>query len=95
MTSETAIGGMEVEAEPYPEIYLCILFLCNRWQQRGSLTKWNSVGSKGVSLNSSMRKKWHSLAFINTLLNVDRDQTVDASTVRGQWCVSAEARVIK
>jgi len=71
----------------------------NRWQHRDSLTKWHlrrtCIWSKAASLNSSMRKKWHSLAFINTLLNVDRDQTVDASTVRGQWCVSAEARVIK
>ena len=53
-----------------PPIFHCILLLCDSWQQRGSLTQWRliwkCIGSKRVSLNSSMQKKWHLLMFINT-----------------------------
>jgi len=51
-------------------IFHYILLLCDRWQQRGSLTKWcltwECIWSKVLSLNSSMRKKWHPETFINT-----------------------------
>jgi len=44
-----------------------MLLLCDRWQQRGSLTKWcltwMYVWSKGVELNSSMQIKWYPLTF--------------------------------
>ena len=52
----------------FPPIPLYILLMYNRWQQRGSLTKWcltwKCVWSKGMALNSSMQEKnethWHS-----------------------------------
>ena len=66
-----------------------ILFPCNRWQQRSSLTKWHltwkCIWSKGVSLNSCMRKKWHSLTFTDSLLNIFEDHTVDVRMVK--WWV--------
>ena len=53
------------------------LLLCNRWQQRGRLTKWHLTWkcrwSKDMSLNSYIWKKWHLLTF------------TDVSTVR--WWV--------
>jgi len=45
----------------FPPVFLYILLLCDRWQQRGSLTKWyltwKCVWSKVVSLNSFMWKR--------------------------------------
>jgi len=53
-----------------PPIFHSILLLCDRWQQRGSLTKWRLtwkwVWSKDVSLNSSVQKKMHPLTSIDT-----------------------------
>mgnify|MGYP001856524073 CR=1 FL=1 len=62
---------------------------CNRRQQRSSLTEWHliwkCIWSKGVSLNSSMRKKMAPTDIHWCLLSVYRDQT--------QWgggcCVSS------
>jgi len=49
-------------------IFYYILLPCNRWQQRGSLTKWRLTWewrwSRDISLNSSMWKKLHPLTFI-------------------------------
>jgi len=49
--------------------YCYTLLLCDRWQQRGSLTKWRlrrrCVWSKGLEVNSSMRKKWRQLTYVN------------------------------
>ena len=54
----------------FSPVFCYILLPCDRWQQRGSLTKWHltwkCVWNKGVSLNSSMQKTWHPLTFINT-----------------------------
>ena len=51
----------------FPPIFHSVLLPCDRWQQRGSLTKWRltwkCIWSKGVELNSSLRKKWHLLTF--------------------------------
>ena len=51
----------------FPPIFPHILLPCDRWEQRGSLTKWRltwkCIWSKGVELNSSIWKKWHPLAF--------------------------------
>ena len=53
----------------FPPISHYILLPWERWQQRDSLTEWcltwNCVWSKGVSLNSSMQKKWHTLTFVD------------------------------
>ena len=49
-------------------ISCCILWLCDRWQQRGSLTKWHLT---------CKCTHWHWY-----LLNIYGDQTVSVSTVR-------------
>ena len=51
----------------FPPIFHCILFLCDRWQQRGSLTNgiWHGNMYEGVELNSSLWQKWHRLTFID------------------------------
>ena len=49
-------------------VFYQILLLCDRWQQRGSLTKWHLAWkfawSIHIELNSSMRKIWHPLTFV-------------------------------
>ena len=54
----------------FPPISHYILLHCDKWQQRGTLTEWHLtwkyMWSKGVSLNSSMWKKWHPLTFTDT-----------------------------
>ena len=51
-----------------PPVFSYMLLTWDKWQQRRSLTKWRltwkCLWSKGVSLNSSMWKKWHPLALI-------------------------------
>ena len=53
----------------FPPVFHYMLLLCDRWQQRGSLTKWHLtwkyIWSKGVGLNSSMLKIAHPLTFTN------------------------------
>ena len=53
----------------FPPIFCYILLLCDRRQQRSSLTVWHltwmCIWSKGVELNSSTQKKWHPLSFID------------------------------
>ena len=67
--SEADIGGMAVEAEPSHQY--SIMFCCHVMDdsRRGTLTEWcltgECAGSKGVSLSSSMQKKWHPLTFID------------------------------
>jgi len=43
---------------------------CDKWQQKGNLTKWpltwKCVSSKGVSFNSSLWKKWQPLISTDT-----------------------------
>jgi len=58
----------------FPPKSYYMLWPCNRWQQRGTLTKWHltwkCIWSKGVTLNSSMQKNgthWHSLMFVEHL----------------------------
>jgi len=51
-------------------IFYYMLLLCDRWQQRGSLTEWRftwkCVWNKGMSLNSSMPRRWYPLTFIDS-----------------------------
>ena len=53
----------------FPPIFRYILLPCDRWQQRDSPTEQHQTQKclwrKGVSLNSSMWKKWHPLTFID------------------------------
>jgi len=52
----------------FSPIFYYILLLCDRWQQRGSLTKWHLIWRciwiKGVSLISSLWEKLYLLIFI-------------------------------
>ena len=66
-----------------------IFLLCDRWQQRSSLTQWcltwKCTWGKGVSLNSFM---WKKTAHVNIhwhLLNINGEPAMDVSTVR--WWV--------
>jgi len=63
-----------------------ILLLCDRWQQRGSLTEWcmtwKNIWNKCEPLNSSMGKRMAAVDIHWCLLNVYRDWTVAVSTVR-------------
>ena len=92
MTSEADGGGTAVEAEPSCWCY--ILMLCDRWQQRGSLTKWHLtwkyMWSKGVLLNSSVQKKWHPLTFIDVCWtlwrqNSGREHSEEVGGAIWQW----------
>jgi len=70
----------------FPPIFCYMLLLCNRWQQRGSLTErcltWKHVWSKWVEPSSSMQKKWYPLTFIDACLKASGDQTVDVNAER-------------
>ena len=64
-----------------PTVFCYILLLCNRWQQRGSLTKWQQkhvielLHVEDIAL----------IDILWPLLNVCGEQTVDGSTVRQWW----------
>ena len=69
---------MAVEVEHY------MLLLCDKWQQRSTLTQWRLTRMHGTELLNVEK-----MAFIDIhqrLLNVYGDQTADVSTVR-QWMV--------
>lgn len=91
--STTPEAHTEVEPSQQHEI----LLPCQRWQQRGSLTKqclkWKLILSKGVELNTSMRKMLHPLTFID-IFSVCMETRLDVSTVRGEWWGSAVTRAI-
>ena len=74
----------------FPPLFHYILLLCDRWQNRGSLTKchltWKCGWSKDASLYSSMQKKIVPIDLCWLLLNGYGDQIVDVSTV-GWWVV--------
>ena len=79
----------------FPPIFHSILFPCDRWQQRGSLTQWHLawkyIWSKGVSLNSSMRKKWQSVILIDTgWMCLETKHWMWAQWGSG-WCISTVA----
>jgi len=70
----------------FSTVFHYILLPCDRWQQRGSLTKWHlkwkCVWSRSVLSNSSMQKKTTPIDIHWCLLNVCEDQTMNDSTVR-------------
>ena len=70
----------------FPPISRYILLPCNRWQQRGTLTKWRlswKCGwNKGVSLNSSQKQKWAPTDIHRCSLYISGDQTVDVNKMR-------------
>ena len=72
-----------------------MLLLCDRWQQRCSLTEWHltwrCIWSRCVELNSSVQKKWHPLTFISTYwLFMETKEWMRAQWGCG-WCISAVA----
>ena len=77
----------------FPPVSHYILLLCNRWQQRGGLTKWPLIWkgrrSKGVSLSSSMQKKWHPFTFMKTCWMFMETQQCKWAQSGGGWCISA------
>ena len=78
----------------YPPISHYILLLCDRWQQRGRLTKWRLTHkAKMWNWIPPCRKKLPPLTFINACWNISGDQTVDVSTVR-QWVVRFNSDVL-
>jgi len=65
----------------------------DRWQQRGSMTKWHLTlkcsWSKSVELNSSMQKKWHPVSFTDAYwMLVETNQWMSAQW-GNRWCISA------
>lgn len=76
----------------FPPIFFYILFLCDRWQQRGTLKKWclvrNCLWRKGVELNSSMQKELHPLMFTDTYWMFWRPNSGCEHWGSG-WCISA------
>ena len=78
----------------FPPTSHYILLPCDRWQQWGSLTQWRLMWkrawSKGVSVNSSMWKKWHPLTSVMHAEHLRRPNSgcEQSETVRGafqQW----------
>jgi len=81
----------------FPPTFHCMLLLCDRWQQRGTLTQWRltwkCVWNKGVSLNSSMWKKWHPLTFIDACWTFMETKQWMWAQWGSRWCFSAMAIV--
>jgi len=77
----------------FPATSHSVLLLCDRWQERGSLTKWRltrkHVWSEGVSLISSMQEKLHTLTFINACLTYTETKEWMWAQWGSDWCVSA------
>jgi len=75
-----------------------VLLPCYSWQQRSNLTEWcltwKCMWSNRGPLNSSMRTKMVPIGIHQHLLNTYGDQTVDISTVRWRWYVSAVVTVL-
>lgn len=73
---------MAVGAEP---LHQYVLFLYNRWQQRGKPEKMVSSVKMSMKqrcvLNSSLRRKWHLLTFIHNPLTIYGCRTIIVSTV--------------
>ena len=80
----------------FPPVFHCILFLCDRWQQGGSLTKW-CLTWKCIWIKRGGTELLHAekMALIDIhwwSLSVYGDQTVDVSTVRW-WVVHFSSAV--
>ena len=81
----------------FPSVFHYMLLLCDRWQQRGTLTEWcltwKCIWSKGMPLKFSMWKKWHPLTFTDSCWTFMETE----HWMWAQWgsgcCVSAVVRV--
>ena len=78
----------------FPPIFHHML-LFDRWQQRCYLTEWGltwkCIWSKGVSLSSSMWKKWHPLAFMDACQTFMETKQCMCVQWGSGWCISAVA----
>ena len=96
--SEANGGGNGSRGWTFLSVCHYALFLCDRWQQRSSVTKWcliwKNVWCKGVALNSSVQKKMVSTDIHLHLPNIYGDQTVDASTMRW-WVVTVTVNCLR
>ena len=76
----------------FPSVFCYMLLLCDRWQQRGRLTKWcltwKCISSKSVTLNSSMWKKLHPVTTINTHWALTETKQWMWVQWCGGWCMS-------
>jgi len=67
--SEANGGGNGSRGWTFLSVCHYALFLCDRWQQRSSVTKWcliwKNVWSKRASMKSFMQKRLHPLIFID------------------------------
>ena len=81
----------------FPPIFHYFLLLCDRWQQRCSLTEWRLTWkcgwSKVVSMNSSTQKKWHPLTLIDTCWMFMETKQWMWAQWGGGWCISSVAIV--
>jgi len=78
----------------FPPALHYMLFLCDRWQQRGCMTDWcltwKCIWREGASLNSSTWKKTALIDIHWCLLNVEMETKQWMSAhFGGGWCISA------
>jgi len=77
----------------FPPMPHYVLLFYNRWQQRGSLTKWRLtwkyIWSNGVQMHFSMRKKCYPVAFIDVCWMFMVTQQWIPAHFDGGWCMSA------
>jgi len=90
------VGGMAVEVEPSHQYAMTLCCCVTDGSRADGLTEqslsWKWVWSKGVSLNSSMWKKWHPWHSFMLAEHWWRPKS-GCSTVRGGWCISAVVMV--
>jgi len=77
--SESDVGGMAVEVEPSHLYSIIFLLPCNRWQWRGSLTKWCLTQKRGWSIPPRGKKKTAPTDIHQHLQNIYGDQNMDVS----------------
>ena len=96
-TSEKDVGGIGSRGWTFPPMLHYILLLCDGWQQWGSLTNgvWHGsvYGAKVWKWTSPCRKKWNSLAFIDTCWTFMETKQWMRAQWGGGWCISAVATV--
>ena len=81
----------------FPPIFHYILLLYDRWQQRGSLTKWcltwKCIWRKDMWLNPSLWKPLHSLRFIDAYSIFMKTKLQMWAQWGGEWCWVTSAGV--
>ena len=95
-TPETDVGVWQYWT--FPLKFCFILSLCDRWQQRGNLTKWCLIWKCGwnkvVELNSSIWKTWQLLTFTHSGWAFMEIEQWTLAEWCSAWCISAAVTVI-